>query len=71
MLIRIIYKLRTIKDNFYHYDTILDVVQPYDFPLPNENDHINLSGKTYRVQYKEFKLNEQNGIIDVIKIIVT
>lgn len=71
MLIRIIYKLRTIKDNFYHYDTILDVVQPYDFPLPNENDHVNLSGKTYRVQYKEFKLNEQNGIIDVIKIIMT
>ena len=71
MLIRIIYKLRTVKDNFYHYDTILDIVQPYDFPLPNENDHINLSGKTYRVQYKEFKLNEQNRTLEEIEIILT
>ena len=71
MLIRIIYTLRTMKDNFYHYDIILDIVQPYDFPLPNENDHISLSGKTYRIQYKEFELNKQNGIIDVIKIIMT
>ncbi len=71
MLIRIVYKLRTVKDNFYHYDTILDIVQPYDFPLPDKDDYISLSGKTYRVQYKEFELNEQNRIINVIKIIIT
>lgn len=70
MLIRIIYTLRTMKDNFYHYDTILDIVQPYDFPLPDEGDHINLSGKTYRVQYKYFKLNEQNGTPEEIEIIM-
>jgi hypothetical protein len=40
MLIRIVYKLRTVKDNFYHYDTILDIVQPYDFPLPDKNVYI-------------------------------
>ena len=42
MLIRIVYKLRTVKDNFYHYDTILDIVQPYDYPLPNKDDYISL-----------------------------
>ena len=71
MLIRIVYKLRTVKDNFYHYDTILDIVQPYDFPLPNKDDYISLSGKSYRVQYKEFKLNEQNRTLEEIEIILT
>lgn len=71
MLIKIIYKLRTVKDNFYHYDRILDINQPYDFPLPNKDDYINLSEKTYRVQYKEFKLNKQTGNIDEIIIILT
>lgn len=45
MLIRIIYKLRTMKNNFYYYDTILDIVQPYDYPLPNKGDYINLFEK--------------------------
>lgn len=71
MLIRIVYKLRTMKDNFYHYDTILDILQPYDYPLPNKDDYINLCEKTYRVQYKEFKLNEQNRIFEEIEIILT
>lgn len=71
MLIRIVYKLRTVKDNFYHYDTILDIVQPYDFLLPNKDDYISLSGKSYRVQYKEFKLNEQNRTLEEIEIILT
>lgn len=71
MLIRIIYKLRTMKNNFYYYDTILDIVQPYDYPLPNKGDYINLFEKNYRVQYKEFNLNEQNKTLDLIEIILT
>lgn len=26
----------TMKNNFRHYDTILDIIQPYDYPFPNK-----------------------------------
>lgn len=71
MSIRIVYKLMTMKDNFRHYDTILDIIQPYDYPLPNKGDYINLCEKNYRVNHKDFNLNEQNGTLDLIEIILT
>lgn len=45
MSIRIFYKLMTMKNNFRHYDTILDIIQPYDYPFPNKGDYINLCKK--------------------------
>ena len=71
MSIRIVYKLVTMKNNFRHYDTILDIIQPYGYLLPNKGDYINLCEKKYRVDHKEFNLNEQNGTFDLIEIILT
>lgn len=42
----------TMKNNFRHYDTILDIIQPYDYPFPNKDDYINLCKKNIELIIK-------------------